>query len=102
MQPAQLVVGVPYNMDGTPTALTAAARRFAAELADALSHACGAGRRALSSARSRGASCARHARAGLKRRRTTHADVDMIAARILLERWFAGEGEAHTMRAHDP
>jgi hypothetical protein len=26
----------------------------------------------------------------------------MIAARILLERWFAGEGEAHTMRAHDP
>ena len=41
-------------------------------------------------------------RAGLKRGRTTHADVDMIAARILLERWFAGEGEASTMRAHDP
>ena len=28
LQPSQLVVGLPHNMDGTPTALTAAARSF--------------------------------------------------------------------------
>ena len=32
LQPSQLVVGLPFNMDGTPTALTPAARGFAAEL----------------------------------------------------------------------
>ena len=32
LQPSQLVVGLPLNMDGTPTALTDAARAFAAEL----------------------------------------------------------------------
>ena len=46
-------------------------------------------------------SCATREPRGLKRGRATHADVDMIAARILLERWFAGEAEASTMRAHD-
>ena len=32
LQPSQLVVGLPFNMDGTPTALAPAARSFAAEL----------------------------------------------------------------------
>lgn len=86
-RPAQLIVGVPYNMDGTPTAHTAATRSFAREL-----HARHAIAVALVDERlsSREAEAQlRQARAeGLKRRRITHADVDMTAAKILLERWF--------------
>ena len=101
LQPSQLVVGLPHNMDGTPTALTAAVRSFAAELADRYRKPVALVDERLSSREAEAE--LRDARAaGLKRGRTTHADVDMIAARILLERWFAGEGEAHTMRAHDP
>ena len=101
LQPSHLVVGLPHNMDGTPTALTPAARSFAAELAERYCKPVTLVDERLSSreaeAELRGARAA-----GLKRGRTTHADVDMVAARILLERWFAGEGEAHAMRAHDP
>lgn len=86
-RPAQLLVGVPYNMDGTPTAHTAATRSFAREL-----HARHAIAVALVDERlsSREAEAQlREARAGgLKRGRVTHADVDMTAAKILLERWF--------------
>jgi len=87
-------------MDGTPTALAPAARSFAAELGARYRKPVALVDERLSSreaeAELRGARAA-----GLKRGRTTHADVDMIAARILLERWFAGEGEASTMRGHD-
>jgi putative pre-16S rRNA nuclease len=100
LQPSQLIVGLPLNMDGTPTALTAAARSFAAELEARYRKPVALVDERLSSreaeAELRGARAA-----GLKRRRASHADVDMIAARILLERWFAGEAEASTMRAHD-
>jgi putative holliday junction resolvase len=100
LQPSQLVVGLPLNMDGTPTALTAAARAFAAELEQRYRKPVALVDERLSSreaeAELRGARAA-----GLKRGRTTHGDIDMIAARILLERWFAGEGEASTMRDHD-
>ena len=101
LQPAQLIVGLPYNMDGTPTALTPAARGFATELQARYHKPVALVDERLSSREAEAQ--LRDARAaGLKRGRTTHADVDMIAARILLERWFAGEGEASTMRAHDP
>jgi putative Holliday junction resolvase len=100
LQPAQLVVGVPSNMDGTPTALTAAARSYAADLAARYRKPVALVDERLSSREAEAE--LREARAsGLKRGRTTHADVDMTAARILLERWFAGEGEASTMRGHD-
>lgn len=100
LQPSRLIVGLPLNMDGTPTALSAAARAFAAELEARYGKPVDLVDERLSSreaeAELRGARAA-----GLKRGRTTHADVDMIAARILLERWFAGEAEASTMRGHD-
>ncbi len=100
LQPAQLVVGLPHNMDGTPTTLTPAARNFAAELAARYRKPVALVDERLSSREAEAQ--LRDARAaGLKRARTTHADVDMIAARILLERWFAGEAEASTMRGHD-
>nr|MBO2488974.1 Holliday junction resolvase RuvX [Gammaproteobacteria bacterium] len=86
-QPAQLVVGVPYNMDGTPTALTKATRRFARELKDRYALPVALVDERLSSHEA--TAQLRDARAqGLKRRRITREDIDMNAARIVLERWF--------------
>jgi len=100
LQPSQLIVGLPLNMDGTPTALTTAARTFASELETRYRKPVALVDERLSSREAEAQ--LREARAsGLKRGRATHADVDRIAARILLERWFAGEAEASTMRAHD-
>lgn len=92
-RPAQLVVGVPYNMDGTPTLLTEAARGFACELQDRFGIAACLVDERLSSREAEAA--LRHARStGLKRRRLTHADVDMTAAKIVMERWFADPAAA--------
>jgi len=85
--PQQLVVGLPYNMDGTPTALTESSRAFGQQLKAKYRLPVAMVDERLSSREAEAA--LREARAsGLKRKRATHADVDMIAARILLERWF--------------
>ena len=85
-QPAQLVVGLPWNMDDTPTLLTDASRAFAAELKARYNKPVALVDERLSSREAE--SQLRDARAsGMKKRRNTHADVDMIAARILLEQW---------------
>lgn len=95
-RPAQLVVGVPYNMDGTPTLLTDATRAFARELRSRFAlPACLMDER-LSSREAE--SELRDARAsGLKRRRLTHGDIDMTAAKIVLERWFANPAAAEAL-----
>lgn len=85
-QPSQFVVGLPWNMDGTPTLLTDASRAFAAELEQRFKKPAALVDERLSSREAE--SVLREARAsGMKKRRNTHADVDMIAARILLEQW---------------
>ena len=86
-RPAQLVVGLPYNMDGTPTAHTTATRAFASELRTRHAIAVALVDERLSS-REAEAQLRQARAAGLKRGRVTHADVDMTAAKILLERWF--------------
>ncbi|HEY0940740.1 MAG TPA: Holliday junction resolvase RuvX [Steroidobacter sp.] len=92
-QPAQLVVGLPWNMDGTPTLLTESSRTFAAELKARYNMPVALVDERLSSREAE--SQLRDARAsGLKKRRNTHADVDMIAARILLEQWLENPGAA--------
>ncbi len=99
-RPHQLVVGVPYNMDGTPTLLTEAAREFARELRTRFGiSACLMDER-LSSREAE--SELRDARAsGLKRRRLTHGDVDMTAAKIVLERWFANPAAAESLEPRE-
>ncbi len=99
-RPHQLVVGVPYNMDGTPTLLTDAAREFARELRTRFGiPACLMDER-LSSREAE--SELRDARAsGLKRRRLTHGDVDMTAAKIVLERWFANPAAAEPLEPRE-
>jgi putative Holliday junction resolvase len=85
-QPAQFVVGLPWNMDGTPTLLTEASRAFGAELQTRYNKPVALVDERLSSREAEAQ--LREARAsGVKKRRNTHADVDMIAAKILLEQW---------------
>lgn len=86
-RPARIAVGEPYNADGSASALTEAARRFAAELAqrsqlpvDLVDE-----RWSSQDAEER----LRDARAsGERRRRVTKEDVDAVAAAVILERWF--------------
>lgn len=86
-RPQQFIVGLPYNMDGTPTLLTKASRRFAIELKSRYAQSVALIDERLSSREA--SEQLRDARSrGLKRRRTTREDIDMVAARILLERWF--------------
>ncbi|MET0534775.1 MAG: Holliday junction resolvase RuvX [Steroidobacter sp.] len=91
-QPAQLVVGLPWNMDDTPTLLTDASRAFGAELQTRYNKPVALVDERLSSREAE--SQLRDARAaGIKKRRNTHADVDMIAAKILLEQWLQHPSE---------
>ena len=86
-RPARIAVGEPYNADGSESTLTAAARRFAAELAQRckLSVDLVDERWSSQDAEER----LRDARAsGERRRRVTKQDVDAAAAAVILERWF--------------
>jgi putative Holliday junction resolvase len=84
--PSQFVVGLPYNMDGTETALTPEVRAFAEELGARYQRPVALVDERLSSRAAE--SELRDARAhGRKRRRVAHRDVDMIAAKVLVEQW---------------
>ena len=86
-QPALLVVGLPYNADGSESAMTNAARGFAAELARRFMLRVELIDERYSSleAESR-LKAARES--GRRRRRVAKGDVDAAAACIILERWF--------------
>jgi putative Holliday junction resolvase len=85
--PQQLVVGLPYNTDDTPTVLTSVVKAFADELAvrSKLSVAL-VDERHSSQEAERELAYLRNT--GLKTRRVTHADVDKLAAKVVLQRWF--------------
>jgi putative Holliday junction resolvase len=88
LRPTRLAVGEPYNADGSPSTLTEAARRFAAELARrcALPVDLVDERHSSQDAEER----LREMRAtGQRGRRVTREDVDAVAAAVILERWFA-------------
>ena len=86
-QPSILVVGLPYNVDDSESAVTGAARGFANELAE---------RYALPvrliderySSMEAGSRLKAARESGLRKRRVAKADVDAAAACIILERWF--------------
>jgi len=88
--PSQIVVGLPYNMDGTDTALTAQVRVFGDELQSRFKLPVALIDERLSS---RAAEAElREARAdGRQGKRTTHADVDMTAAKVLVEQWLRAQ-----------
>jgi putative Holliday junction resolvase len=89
--PQVLVLGSPYNEDGTPGQLQSATDRFAAQLRE---------RYRLPvervderhSSREAGERLIEQRRDGSRRRRIQRADIDNFAAAIILQRWLAGEG----------
>ena len=88
--PAVLVVGVPYNMDGTPGPLTPAALGFAAELERRYRRpAVGVDERL--SSREAEDQLRRQRASGERTRRVRHGDVDAAAACVLLEQWLREE-----------
>lgn len=91
LAPGVLVVGAPYNADGSEGALTAAARRFAAELERRFALPVHLVDERFSSLEASAALKSRRA-AGERRRRVRSADIDSAAATVILGRWFLGEG----------
>jgi putative Holliday junction resolvase len=85
-KPAIVVVGLPYNVDGSESAMTVAARGFAGELAQryALPVQLVDERYSSLEAETR-LKAARES--GLRKRRVAKADIDAAAACIILERW---------------
>ena len=92
LAPAQLVVGAPYNADGSEGALTGAARRFAAELERRFALPVHLVDERFTSLEASAQLAARRA-SGERRRRVKSADVDSAAAAVILGRYFAGEGK---------
>jgi putative Holliday junction resolvase len=87
-QPDMVVVGLPYNVDGSEGTMSGAARSFAAELAHryALEVVLVDERYSSLEAEARLKSARE---SGLRRRRVVKADVDAAAACVILERWFS-------------
>jgi putative Holliday junction resolvase len=92
LSPRQLVVGAPYNADGTPGALAPAARRFAAELERRFGLPVSLVDERWSSLEASAALKARRA-SGERKRRVRKEDIDSAAAAVILERWLTGEGK---------
>jgi putative Holliday junction resolvase len=89
--PAQLLVGLPYNMDGSDTSTTAACRRFGEKLARRTGLPVEFVDERLTSAAAydelRG-----ERRSGARSRRIRPQDIDANAARLILETWMRGRG----------
>jgi putative Holliday junction resolvase len=90
LQPQLLVVGAPYNEDGSAGAMSAAAQSFAQELERRFGIPVQQVDERFSSLEANAA--LRDGRAsGVRRRRVKREDIDSAAAAVILERWFAGE-----------
>ena len=92
LAPAVLVVGAPYNADGSAGTLLAAARRFAAELERRFALPVQLIDERFSSLEANEVLKKRRA-SGERRRRLRHEDIDSAAAAVILGRWFQGGGE---------
>jgi putative holliday junction resolvase len=86
-QPALIVVGLPYNTDGSESAMSQAARGFADALALRYSLAVHLIDERYSSLEAE-TRLKSERETGLRRRRVAKADVDAAAACVILERWF--------------
>ncbi|HZF17771.1 MAG TPA: Holliday junction resolvase RuvX [Steroidobacteraceae bacterium] len=88
-QPGLLVVGVPYNEDGSESPMTARARAFADELGRRTGLEVALSDERYSSLEAEGR--LREARqSGVRARRVRKEDIDRTAACIILERWLEG------------
>jgi putative Holliday junction resolvase len=90
LSPGLLVVGAPYNADGSPGALAPAARRFAAELESRFGLPVNMVDERWSSLEASAALKAQRA-SGERKRRVRKEDIDSAAAAVILRRWLSGE-----------
>jgi putative Holliday junction resolvase len=90
LQPHLLVVGAPYNADGSPGALAIDANAFAAELQRRFGIPVERVDERWSSLQANERLKTQRA-SGERRRRIRKEDVDSAAAAVILERWLAGE-----------
>jgi putative Holliday junction resolvase len=88
--PKQLVVGLPYNTDGTPGELLPATDQFAASLAARYGLPVARVDERYSS-REATAELVTQRRQGTRRHRIAKQDIDSLAAALILERWLGGE-----------
>jgi putative Holliday junction resolvase len=95
LQPHLLVVGAPYNVDGSASQMSDAAREFAAELERRFRIPVQRVDERYSSLQASAVLKDKRA-SGTRRRRVRREDIDSAAAAVILERWFAGEGESST------
>lgn len=86
-QPALMVVGLPYNVDGSESAMSLAARGFADALTQRYSLAVHLIDERYSSLEAE-IRLKSEREAGLRKRKVAKADVDAAAACVILERWF--------------
>ena len=84
--PARLLVGLPYNMDGSETVLAGACRGFAAELVRRFGLPVEFVDERLTSAAAT-ADLREARRSGARTRRVKREDIDANAARLILETW---------------
>lgn len=90
LAPALLVVGAPYHADGSESALTHAARRFAAELGRRFALPVQFVDERYSSLEANAALRSQRA-SGQRRRRVRRTDIDSAAAAVILGRFLRGE-----------
>ena len=90
LTPRQLVVGAPYNADGSPGTLAPAARRFAAELERRFGLPVNMVDERWSSLEATEALKAQRS-SGERRKRVRKEDIDSAAAAVILNRWLTGE-----------
>lgn len=90
--PSRLVVGAPYNADGTDGVLMRAARGFASELEQRFALPVHLIDERFSSLEASAALKARRAGGG-RRRRVARSDIDSAAAAVILGRFLQGEGK---------
>ena len=88
LHPELLVVGDPYNVDGSPGAIAPAVRRFAAELERRFGLPVKMVDERWSSLEAAAALKAQRA-SGERKRRVTREDIDSAAAAVILERWLS-------------
>lgn len=91
-KPERLVVGLPYNMDGSESELSRAARRFAGRLQARCRIKVELVDERLSS-REAEHRLKMQRRSGVKKRKLTAADVDREAAAVILQGWLDNSGQ---------
>ncbi len=95
-RPGMLVVGVPYNMDGTASGLTGKARAFATDLESRFGLPVTTVDERLSSREAEDALRGRR-RSGEMSRRIRRGDIDREAACVLLRQWLEGHAHGHSV-----